>query len=87
MKDAAKAFGDANKVTVNVVAGPTPQWVDKAKQDADVIFSGAENMFNDFAKALPGAFELRDAQPLYLRPVAILVRPGNPKKIRGFRAF
>lgn len=85
MKDAAKAFGDANKVTVNVVAGPTPQWVDKAKQDADVIFSGAENMFNDFAKALPGAFELRDAQPLYLRPVAILVRPGNPKKIRGFR--
>ena len=85
MKDAAKAFGDANKVTVDVVAGPTPQWVDKAKQDADVIFSGAENMFNDFAKALPGAFELRDAQPLYLRPVAILVRPGNPKKIRGFR--
>ena len=85
MKDAAKAFGDANKVTVNVVAGPTPQWAEKAKLDADVIFSGAENMFNDFAKALPGAFELRDAQPLYLRPVAILVRPGNPKKIRGFR--
>ena len=85
MKDAAKAFGEANNVTVNVVAGPTPQWVDKAKQDADVIFSGAENMFTDYAKALPGAFELRDAQPLYLRPVAILVRPGNPKKIRGFR--
>ena len=85
MQEAAKAFGEANNVTVNVVAGPTPQWVEKAKLDADVIFSGAENMFNDFAKALPGAFELRDAQPLYLRPVAILVRPGNPKKIRGFR--
>ena len=85
MKDAAKAFGDANKITVNVVAGPTPQWAEKAKLDSDVIFSGAENMFNDFVKALPGAFELRDAQPLYLRPVAILVRPGNPKKIRGFR--
>ena len=85
MKDAAKAFGDTNKITVNVVAGPTPQWAEKAKLDADVIFSGAENMFNDFAKALPGTFELRDAQPLYLRPAAILVRPGNPKKIRGFR--
>lgn len=85
MQEAAKAFGATNDVTVNVTAGPTTQWLDKAKQDADVVFSGAENMMSDFAKALPGAFELRDAQPLYLRPVAILVRPGNPKRIRGFR--
>ena len=85
IQEAAKTFGTANKVTVNVSAGPTPQWLDKAKQDADVIFSGAENMFTDYAKALPGAFELKDAYPLYLRPVAILVRPGNPKGIRGFR--
>ena len=85
MQEAAKTFGATHRVTVHVVAGPTPQWVDKAKQDADVVFSGAENMFNDYAKALPGAFELKDAQPLYLRPVAILVRPGNPKGIRGFR--
>jgi len=85
MQEAAKAFGDTNNVKVNVTAGPTAQWVEKARQDADVIFSGAENMFTDFAKALPGAFELKDAYPLYLRPVAILVRPGNPKKIRGFR--
>ena len=85
MQEAAKAFGAAHDVTVNVSAGPTAQWVEKARQDADVIFSGAENMFTDFAKALPGAFELKDAYPLYLRPVAILVRPGNPKNIRGFR--
>lgn len=85
MQEAAKAFGATHNVTVNVVAGPTPQWVEKARQDADVIFSGAENMFTDFAKALPGTFELKDAYPLYLRPAAILVRPGNPKNIRGFR--
>ena len=85
MKEAAQAFGAANKVTVNVVAGPTPQWVEKAKADADVIFSGAENMMSDFAKALPGAFDLKSAEPMYLRPVAILVRPGNPKRILGFR--
>ena len=42
-------------------------------------------MTSDFAKALPGAFELKDSVPLYLRPVAILVRPGNPKRIRGLR--
>ena len=85
MHEAAKAFGATNKITVNVAAGPTPQWVEKARQDADIIFSGAENMFTDYARALPGAFELKDAYPLYLRPAAILVRPGNPKNIRGFR--
>lgn len=85
MQEAAKAFGAAHNISVTVVAGPTAQWVEKAKQDADIIFSGAENMLTDFAKALPGAFELKDAYPLYLRPAAILVRPGNPKNIRGFR--
>ena len=84
MKEAAAAFGAAQHVVVNVVADPTPMWVDEAKADAYVIFSGAENVMSDFAKALPGAFDLKEAEPLYLRPVAILVRPGNPKKIRGF---
>ena len=85
MQEAAKAFGTENHLTVNVAAGPTNQWIDKARKDADVIFSGAENMMTDYAKALPGAFDLANAQPMYLRPVAILVRPGNPKKIHGFR--
>lgn len=85
MQEAAKTFGATAGVTVNVTAGPLSQWVDKAKADADVIFSGAESMMSDFAKALPGAFDLKEAYPLYLRPVAILVRPGNPKNIRGLR--
>ena len=85
MKEAAQAFGAAHNVTVQVTAGPTPQWAGKAKQDADVIYSGAENMMSDFAKALPDAFDLNSAQALYLRPVAMLVRPGNPKHIKGFR--
>ncbi len=85
MKEAAKAFGAKQHVEVDVMAGPTPQWVDKAKADADVVFSGAENMMSDFAKALPGAFDLKSAEPIYLRPVAMLVRPGNPKHIGGFR--
>ena len=85
MKEAAASFAAARKIVVNVVAGPTSQWVDAARQDADIVFSGAENMMSDFAKALPGAFKLAEAEPLYLRPAAILVRPGNPKGIGGFR--
>ncbi|CAB3679110.1 extracellular solute-binding protein [Achromobacter pestifer] len=85
MKEAAEAFSRTHHINVNVTAGPTPAWADKAKQDADVLFSGAENMMSGFATALPGVFDLRDARTLYLRPSAILVRPGNPKGISGFK--
>lgn len=85
VKEAAQAFGTQRGLTVEVTAGPTPQWAEKAKADADVIFTGAENMAGDFAKALPGVFELREVEPIAIRPVAILVRPGNPKRIAGFR--
>lgn len=85
MKEAAAAFGAARGVRVEVTAGPTTEWAEHARQDADVIFSGAENMMSGFAATLPGVFDLREARPLYLRPAAILVRPGNPRRIRGFR--
>ena len=40
---------------------------------------------SDCTKALPGDSDLKSAKPMYLRPVAILVRPGNPKRTKGFR--
>ena len=85
MKEAAAAFEKKTGVKVDVTAGPTPQWLDKAKADADVIFSGSETMMTDFVLAMDGRITAGDVQPLYLRPLAILVRPGNPKKITGVR--
>lgn len=85
MKEAAIAFSAARGISVNVTAGPTPQWANQAKADADVIFSGAENMMSDFSKVMPGVFDLARAEPVYLRPVSLLVRPGNPKRIQNFR--
>ncbi|WP_176220530.1 substrate-binding domain-containing protein, partial [Cronobacter sakazakii] len=76
MKEAAEAFGKQHGIQVKVTAGPTPAWAEQAKQNADVLFSGAENMMSGFAATLPGVFDLRDARTLYLRPSAILVRPG-----------
>lgn len=84
MKEAAAAFAAQRNTEVEVTAGPTPQWVEQARADADVIYSGSEAMMSDFAGALKGVFDTRDAEPLYLRPVSILVRPGNPKNITGF---
>lgn len=94
MRDAAAAFGREHGVVVRVTAGPTPKWLAHARTNADVIFSGAENMMTDFVKQLGdtsggraapvGRIDQRTIRPLYLRPVAMLVRPGNPRHIRRF---
>jgi len=86
MKEAAQVFNARHDgADVRITAGPTSKWLDSAKGNADLVYSGAENMMTGFAAALPGAFDLKEVEPLYLRPSAILVRPGNPKHIQGFR--
>lgn len=82
MKEAAAAFGKKHNIEVEVTAGPTPQWIDHAKADADLIFSGSEVMMSDFISAMPD-IDTSTVRPLYLRPAAILVRPGNPSHITG----
>jgi accessory colonization factor AcfC len=54
------------------------------KNDADVIFSGSETMMSDFVTALSPQLTPASPQPLYLRPMAMLVRPGNPHHIERF---
>lgn len=82
MKEAAQAFSKARGVRVEVVGGPTDTWLQKARADADVIFSGSEYMMTDFSKAMEGRIDEATIVSLYLRPSAILVRRGNPKSIR-----
>jgi accessory colonization factor AcfC len=82
MKEAAEMFGHAHAVDVQVTAGPLPQWIDHAKSDADVVFSGSEVMMSDFITAMPN-IDPATVKALYLRPAAILVRPGNPANIKG----
>jgi accessory colonization factor AcfC len=86
MREAAKAFGAKKGVVVEITAGPTPMWKDQAMKDADLIFSGSEYMMTDFVrKDLPGLIDTYTIRTLYLRPSAILVRPGNPKGIKGIK--
>ena len=82
MKEAAEAFSRARGVRVEVTAGPTDKWIAQARQDADVIFSGSEYMMTDFVKAMDGRIAEDTIDALYMRPSAILVRPGNPRRIR-----
>lgn len=86
MREAAKVFGDQKGIRVEINAGPTPTWKDQAAKDADLIFSGSEYMMADFVQNdLPGLVDAATIRTLYLRPSAILVRPGNPKGIKGIK--
>ncbi len=83
MQEIAAAYGSEHGIEVRVTAGPTPKWLAQAKQDADVIFSGSESMMTDFQTAFAGQIDPESVTPLYLRPSAILVRPGNPGHVSG----
>jgi accessory colonization factor AcfC len=86
MRESSKVFGDKKGIRVEINAGPTPTWKDRAMKDADLIFSGSEYMMTDFLqKDVPGLIDTSTIRSLYLRPSAILVRPGNPKGIQGLR--
>jgi accessory colonization factor AcfC len=85
MHEAATAFEKATGIPVEVTAGPTPKWIDAARANADLIFSGSETMMSDFVTAMNGQLDSADVIPLYLRPLSILVRPGNPRHITGFK--
>jgi accessory colonization factor AcfC len=83
LKQAAAAFEKQTGNKIVLTAGPTPSWLQRAKEDADLLFSGSETMMSDFAQAFGSQVRAEDVVPLYLRASAILVRPGNPKKITG----
>ena len=85
IKAAATAYESAHGIKVSVTAGPTGAWSDDFKKNGDLIYSGSEAMMSDFVTQFKSSIVDSSIEPLYLRPAAILVRPGNPKNIRGFR--
>jgi accessory colonization factor AcfC len=83
MKEAAATFSKMRCVQVVISAGPIDKWAKDAQLNADLIFSGSEEMMSDFQRALRGSIDPATIRPLYLRKAAILVRPGNPMRISG----
>jgi len=83
VEECAQLFSMAKGVEVKVTAGPEAQWLDQARKDADIIFGGAEYMLTDFILRHPEMVDPKTRTSLYVRPVGILVRKGNPKGIRS----
>lgn len=84
MKEAAATFEKKTGISVEITAGPSSKWMEAAKAEADAIFSGSQNMMDDFVAEHSTIVE-DSVTPLYLRPSAILVRKGNPDSIGGVR--
>ena len=85
MAECAAVFSKKTSIPVNVIAGPETQWIEQAKQNADLIFGGAEYMLTQFKMEHPGLMDSTTRTELYKRAAGILVRPGNPKKINTLK--
>lgn len=84
MTDCAETFNARYGANVIVTAGPTSGWQDAAKNDADIFYSGSENMMTDFVNQFGAQIDQATIDPLYVRVATILVHPGNPLKIKRF---
>lgn len=84
-KECAEKFGQQNNVVVKVTGGPENKWIAAAERNADLIFGGAEYMLTSFISAHPQMIAAATRTALYPRGAAILVRPGNPKRIKSMK--
>lgn len=85
MEECAKVFSKMHSIPVKVTAGPEAKWIGQAKQNADLVFGGAEYMLTQFKMQHPGLMDSTTRTELYKRGAGILVRPGNPKKISSLK--
>ena len=81
MKECAEAFTKQQNIRVDIVKGTPDEWIGRARQDADLVYGGAEYMLEDYNRDYPGLIEMSTAEPLYVRQIGIIVRKGNPKQI------
>jgi accessory colonization factor AcfC len=86
MREAAVEFGRQKGVIVNITAGPVLTWKKQAIRDADLIFADSEQLMNNFVQRdLPAIIDTMTTRTLSLHPSTILVRSGNPKRIKGIK--
>jgi accessory colonization factor AcfC len=85
MEECAKLFSTKMAVPIKVIAGPEDKWIENAKQNADIVYGGAEYMLTQFASKHKGFLDSTSTTELHKRAAGILVKPGNPKKIKNLK--
>lgn len=85
MTECTAVFSKKIAIPVKVIAGPEAKWIEQAKQNADLVFGGAEYMLTQFKMPHPGLMDSTTRTELYKRAAGILVRPSNPKQIKTLK--
>lgn len=85
INESAQIFGNQNNIFIKVTAGPEDRWIHQAKENADLIYGGAEYMLTSFSMKHPNLLDNSTRTELYKRGASILVRPGNPKNIKSLK--
>ena len=84
MTECANTFSALSGGNVVVTSGPTSQWMQEALGNADLFYSGSENMMTDFTSMFSEQIDQATIDPIYVRTAIIMVHPGNPKHIKDF---
>jgi accessory colonization factor AcfC len=79
----AKVWQEKTGNQVEVIAGPESKWSQQAQADADILWGTSESAITAYLDTYK-TFKINDVKPIYLRPVVIAVKKGNPKNIQGF---
>jgi accessory colonization factor AcfC len=87
MKECAEAFMRQQSIRVDIVKGTPDARIGQARQDADIVYGGAEYMLEDYNRDYPGLIEMSTVEPLYVRQIGIIVRKGNPKQIESLEGL
>ncbi len=83
MKEIAENFEKEFNIPVSVTKGPLKNWQEKAKKDGDIFYSGSENMMANFLSVFGDAIVPETVYPLFYCGSGLIVRKGNPKKIKS----
>ena len=83
MEELALQFAEETGIKVNLIAGPQSDWIDRAKQNADLIYGGSEYMLSELAINHVDLLDENTRTELYPRASGILVRKGNPENIQS----
>jgi len=84
LREAADAFAAANNVNIEIDGTHVEKWKSAALKESDIIYSSSENLMDTYNDTL-GIIDASTITSLFMRRAGILVRPGNPKKIKGLK--
>ncbi|MBK1971890.1 extracellular solute-binding protein [Campylobacter sp. TTU_617] len=85
LKDVGAKYTEKTGIKVNVNFGPQATWLEKAKNDADILFGASDQSALAIASDFDKEFNIKDIKPLYFREAIILTQKGNPLHIKGLK--